>query len=487
MKWLQKINWIAWLLFVLALPVTSLPILAKVIHSSAVAPLSLFFAAVLAITWLPVYIKQRGSFPPQLKLLLFFIAAALITTFLAFFREVPAYKENSLLPAAIEGIFTLAIGFLFYIIISGLPRDEHWLQTTLKILNLGGLVVLVWSMIQLAYTFLTGGFPTWVYFVQFRLSSTTLFYHRSTGLASEPSWFAHQLNLVYLAYWLAATLRNYSAHRFRLFNKITVENGLLALGIISLVGTFSRVGIAAFGLVMAFLFFRANRKLIQRISQVWQNSTQKALFSILLSIGFIAVYLGILVGGVFILSKIDPRMQSVFDFSETGGLMKYAENLQFGERVVYWQTGWNIYNDHPILGVGLGMAGFYFQQKMPDYGWQLTETRRLLYSSSGLMNIKNFWARILAETGIVGFSLFLIFLIAEGVTAKRLTDSRSTIMQTLGWMGIFMLIAFTLEGFSVDSFALPYYWFTLGLINAGWIVERNNQERPVSKADHGQG
>jgi hypothetical protein len=30
------------------------------------------------------------------------------------------------------------------------------------------------------------------------------------------------------------------------------------------------------------------------------------------------------------------------------------------------------------------------------------------------------------------------------------------------------LIAFPLEGFSVDSFALPYYWFTLGLVAACW-------------------
>jgi hypothetical protein len=34
-----------------------------------------------------------------------------------------------------------------------------------------------------------------------------------------------------------------------------------------------------------------------------------------------------------------------------------------------------------------------------------------------------------------------------------------------------MLITFILEEFSVDSFALPYYWFTLGLVAAAsrWI------------------
>jgi hypothetical protein len=41
-------------------------------------------------------------------------------------------------------------------------------------------------------------------------------------------------------------------------------------------------------------------------------------------------------------------------------------------------------------------------------------------------------------------------------------------------MGVFMLIAFLIEGFSVDSLALPY-WFTLGLAAATWrwVIRRN--------------
>jgi hypothetical protein len=35
-------------------------------------------------------------------------------------------------------------------------------------------------------------------------------------------------------------------------------------------------------------------------------------------------------------------------------------------------------------------------------------------------------------------------------------------------MGILMLVAFIIEALSVDSLALPYYWFTLGLVAATW-------------------
>jgi hypothetical protein len=39
--------------------------------------------------------------------------------------------------------------------------------------------------------------------------------------------------------------------------------------------------------------------------------------------------------------------------------------------------------------------------------------------------------------------------------------------RTLGWMGSFTLIALVIEGFSVDSFALPYLWISTGLLTAG--------------------
>lgn len=481
---LRKTGWASWLILVFVFPFTSLPTISKIVHTSSVAPASLVFAIVLLLVWLPGFIKNRGTFPPQLRILLYFVAAALITTFLAFFREVPAYKENSLLAAVFEGIVTLGIGVVFYLLTAGLPQDEEKLKSTLRALNLGGALMLVWALLQLYFTFHNGRYPQWLYQTQIHLSTTRLFNFRATGFASEPSWLAHQLNMVYLPYWLAASLRNFSVHKYRLFGKISAENIFLISGLVILVGTFSRVGIAAFVMVIAFLFLRANRAIIRRISLKWQISARKVLFSILLTGAFILAYAGLLTGGLFVLSKVDKRMATVFDLNGVSGLVDYAESLQFGERLIYWQTGWNIYDSHPLIGVGLGTAGFYFPQEMPDSGWQLTETRRLIYNSTGLLNIKNLWVRILAETGIVGFSLFLLFLIVEGITSWKLTNSKSPVIETVGWMGIFMLIAFPLEGFSVDTFALPFYWFTLGLISAGWMAQQKiEKESPVMEID----
>lgn len=210
--------------------------------------------------------------------------------------------------------------------------------------------------------------------------------------------------------------------------------------------------------------------MIKRISQKWSSNRKRMLLNIVLVAGIVLTYLGIVFGTLYIFSKVDPRMSEVFSvqFLKERGFAKYLDKLQFGERITYWQTGWRIFDQHPIFGVGLGNAGFYFKQLLPDYAWQLSEVRVYSYHSAGLLNVKSMWMRILAELGIVGFSVFSVFLLVTGITSGQMIKSNSLFKKTIGWMGIFMLIAFIVEGFSVDSFALPYIWFTTGFVAAAW-------------------
>jgi O-antigen ligase len=174
----------------------------------------------------------------------------------------------------------------------------------------------------------------------------------------------------------------------------------------------------------------------------------------------IIAYILIAAGVVYLFSKLDPRMADVFSIQtlKTGGFTKYADLLKFGERITYWQTGWRVYNQHPVLGVGVGNAGFYFKELLPDPAWQLSEVRTLLYHSTNLMNIKSLWVRVLAETGFVGFSFFMIFLLVSLLTASVLTRSNER-QSNHRLDGISMLIAFLLK---VSAWiVLPYLIFGL--------------------------
>jgi hypothetical protein len=465
--WDKICAWL-WIGLVISLPISSFPIFARILHTSSVAPAAGMFVLLLAIIWLPVYVIRDGHFPFQVNPALFFTLFSLLTIALAFFRNVPYYPGSSLISNSVEALATLGMGFLFYIVTTGLPKDSNRITNTIKALNWGGAALLGWSLLQFVIWLPKQDFPEWMRSIQGIFSTTVLFDKRTTGFASEPSWLAHMLNLVYLPYWLAATLKRFSVHKVKIWF-LSLENIFLGLGMVVLFLTFSRGGLVAFMLVVAFLFIRLNYYFIKWLVKKWQVK-KKVLTSILAYLVMVILYLGIGAAGLFALSKIDPRMETVFQFSSASEnpLVKYADNLQFGERVAYWQTGWNIFNDYPLAGVGLNSSGSYFPRYMPAYGWQLTETRDLLFRSDNVLNIKNLWARLLGETGIIGFSLFITLLVITLMTALDLIKNKNKQSEIIGWMGIFMLIAFIGEGFSVDSLALPYYWFTLGLVAATW-------------------
>ena len=96
------------------------------------------------------------------------------------------------------------------------------------------------------------------------ISVSGLFLGRATGFAFEPSWLAHQLNMLYLPIWIASSLLRFTAHRYQLLG-ISLENVLLAGGLVVMFFSYSRVGWLGLLLVAAYLLLRANLFLIARI------------------------------------------------------------------------------------------------------------------------------------------------------------------------------------------------------------------------------
>jgi len=464
----EKSTWFLWTLLVITLPITTFPLVMKLTGSTSVAPASLLPLIPLVLLFLPLYLRQKSSVPVHMKVVLLFFLYALFTVALAFLRPLPLYKAQSPLAAGMEGAVTLLLGFLFYLAAVSLPGSRDRIDKTLRLVNWTGLAVVAWSILQVVLEPLFPATKQFLNQLQTYISPTRLLVDRMQGFASEPSWLAHMLNLVFLAYWLAASYNRTSVHGFRLW-KFSLENLLALLGIIVLAGSLSRGGLLSFILVVAVIFVFMNIRLVRTLMR--KTSRKRRVLGITgITLGLVLVYLVLLTAGLWGWSRMDPRMENVFNFSAEGEnpLIEYADNLRFGERVIYWQTGWNIFNDHPIIGVGVGFSGFYFPEYLPDAGWGLSETRKLLFQSEGLLNIKNLWSRLLAETGIIGFSLFLSFLVLFAFTSLEMILKGEGTRRTLGFMGVFMLAALMAEEFSVDSFALPYLWFSMGLVTAGW-------------------
>jgi hypothetical protein len=489
-------NWgmlVLWALTMIGLPLTSFPGIIK-ITGSMVAPLSAIPLAVLLFIWFVPYILRRGAVPREGKPLLIFIGFAVGLAAYAFFLYTDNFKDKSLLGNTLRTLITVGVGVSFYFVTSSWHKDKLSLKRTLQFINIGGAGLLIWGLMQ-AIT-LKQTIPP----INFILEKVGPFLAtqpyltetgRIPGLTWEPSWLAHQLNMLYLPLWLAATYTRNSVFP-KLWN-ISVENVFLVLGLVVFYFSSPRIGAAAFMLMLLYLFVKVNvsvyRWIINRTAHLWSSlrrpELMKAAVGIILVFLFVGIYIGLGMAALNVASKNDARIAllvtsplSQAEISEMGGLNESSlffvgQRFAFLERTVYWMTGWHIFNDFPFLGVGLGNSGYFFVSHLPAIGYSSYEIRSILFLNDGLPNIKSFWYRLLAETGIVGFSIFLAFIFVLWLSARSSQKSNEGVVKTISLAGRLALLAFIFEGLSVDSFVLPYFWVITGLLSAtGWIYRK---------------
>ena len=355
-----------------------MPLVVQIVRSSSVAAPAGLVLLLLVLFWLIPYFIGRGSLPRQVVPLLGFVLVVLLSTILAAFLPIPPFKDNSNLVHSLQALMTLVIGVSFYLIATTIHDGSCKIEYTLRLINWSGSIVLLWSLLQTLVWLRLQDYPGWMNDIQGILSTADMYRYqqRATGFTAEPSWLAHQLNMLYLPLWLASTISRYSAHRFKVL-RLTFENLLLAGGIVVLSLTLSRAGLVAFMLMLSYLavklHFWIKSWLQSRIASDLAADTGNILENrgnFLLSIGLMVfmllIYLGIILAVVYGLSQVDPRMQNVFsyDVNRDNPLLRYGSELRVEARIVYWIAGWEIFNDHPWLGVGLGNSGFFFPQKI---------------------------------------------------------------------------------------------------------------------------
>lgn len=482
---ISALNTGLWVGMVVLLPITSMPLIVRLTGSDVVAAPSGLFLAGLVVLWLIPFLLKRGPFPIQSLPLLLFAAVAIFSTAGGWLSAIPPRKTADMLRTPAVALITLAVGLCFYLVSASWPNTDKRLRLTLRVLNYSGMVVLLWALTQAAVWYLFHRYPTWMRTIHSFYSVGTLFRQRFVGFALEPSWLANQLNMLYLPYWFAATLRSFTAHRGR-FKGLSIENVLFAGGIVVLLLTLSRVGLLAFLMVVGFLILRSAYRFSSRINRgrASKNGTtsmaflnQKLMTGVVFLGILLAFALAILVLGV-VLSHLDYRMAKLFtlDFTNQEDPILYlAQELSLASRISYWRSGWRLFGDHPWMGVGLGNAGFYMPEYLDGYAWRLPEVRDLVFRSGSLLNIKSLWIRILAETGIVGFAFYLAWWFMNWWTGVFMESRNDRLQATLGSMVLFSLVASLLEGFSLDTFALPYPWIPTGLLGAAFAMACKNE------------
>ena len=473
----KKLPDFLWRTLLLALPFSSLPLLSDAIGGTSVAPLSFIpMALLLLFWWLPDFISRKMFLSYHLKPILLFIFVGVISTLFAGLREIPSYRNTFWWKQIAEVLVTLFMGLGFYLITIYMVKDPKNLRITIIFITVAGITTILYSLLQYGSWIFLNKYPEWMKSFQSLISSSGKLYdRRATGFAFEPSWLAHQLNMLYIPLWLGMTVKKISIFKSKLFNKFPYELVLCALAFLSLFISFSRIGWITGIILMAYVAFRYTFQWVVKTSQrsEYKNFSKKEerLFFVKTWGRLVLFFVSIIFIAGIILSTIDPRMAALFDIQRIvdAGFMGWASKLGFAERIVYWWAAYNVYQYFPVLGAGFGLPGYYFPQSVPGYGYRLPEITRTILTDLHIPNAKNLWVRVLSETGIVGFALFISWLIQHwrdaGEVERIKTDK---LISSMGFIGKLIIIAMIVEGFSLDTFGLPYYWIGLGLIAASW-------------------
>jgi len=480
---LGRAAWFLWLMLLITIPWTSSRWVVKIIGQTPVSPLALIPLVLLIFVWFIPYILRGGKLPVYSWPLLALLAVVIIADASAFFLPLEPYKGKTLLSREIRALITLGIGFAFYHLASLMPDSEAKIRDSLRALYCGAIITMVWASVQ-SYYVLDGidEMPNNFIKLHRQFVIRQPIRHRVSGLAFEPSWLADQLVVLYLPLWFSSVINRFSVLR-KWRSWVSVELILGIWGIMILALTFSRGGYLTFFTIAGALYLLGIWKLTGWLSRRILSAKRAAyrvrlrVLQTLFSLILISVFVGAVGAVAVFVSERDSRMMNLLgipaQIPEARALhpgtipFEFARRLGIAERVVFWEAGYRPFEKYPILGVGLGNAGFLFPDVVTPSGVGLTEIREMLDpSNSNFPNPKNLWIRLLSETGILGFSAFVAWLILMGSGSVVLMRNDELLYRVIGVSGAIAVAAVALENFSLDTFALPQMWIATGLLTA---------------------
>lgn len=125
-----------------------------------------------------------------------------------------------------------------------------------------------------------------------------------------------------------------------------------------------------------------------------------------------------------------------------------------------------VFKENPVVGVGFGQNGFHKQNHYPE--WAVRDNYEFTdwYLNDEVYNFApdfNLYTRLLAETGIIGLVLFLVFL---GVVLKEsyLLLSMSNEIKVLGIVLLLSFVGLIINWLQIDFFRQFGFWICLSLL-----------------------
>lgn len=455
-----------WGLVLLTLPVTTFRYVPDFMGRTLVQPLAIYPLAILIPLLVYRFIRaRRFPLPSNIRILLAFLLFALAASLVGgLFAPLPL-RESTFDERVLRGWFSLLVGVLFFFAAFWMNRSEADLQYSLKWIYAGLILTILWSLVQ-AIAINTSLIPrNLVNQIQLSFSSRPLLPRRISGFAYEPAWLADQIVIFYLPWLFAAILR-----RRPLFRRYWLEPLLFLLSVAILIFTYSRGGLLSAILCTLLVFLLLGRDLLRSVwawfSAPFPNITKRAANfpALLIRVGLLVLLAAGLISAGGFLSRYE-YFARIWELSGDETLVDYLVDISAGPRLAYAIAGYRVYEEAPFTGVGLGASGLYLFPRFPEWSFATPEVaRQLSPDSNQIPNVKSFYIRLLAETGLPGFWLFVVFFISFLAMVRRLAASNHAFLHFVSVAGLFAWLGIAFRNLTQDSFTIPIMWVILGVL-----------------------
>ena len=197
-------------------------------------------------------------------------------------------------------------------------------------------------------------------------------------------------------------------------------------------------------LIALFVLSKKYRLLIER------------LFIGLVSIGLLVLVLN----GKTVLNAVEKKVDSL-NFTEN-----LSDKISNRSRFGIQYTSILIFKENPILGVGFGQQAYSARSLYPQWATKKNYEFELWYLNDQVRSFPpgfNMYTRLLAETGLIGFLLFLTLLGSLIYQSAKWVRSKKNEEKTLSIVLLISFTGFFINWLQFDSFRVFGFWICFAI------------------------
>ncbi|OCB77212.1 O-antigen ligase family protein [Flavobacterium crassostreae] len=177
--------------------------------------------------------------------------------------------------------------------------------------------------------------------------------------------------------------------------------------------------------------------------------------------GFIAISILLIINGNKVVVAVGEKIESL-NFSKN-----LKNNISNQTRFGMQYASLQVFKENPIIGVGFGQETYHKRFHYPRWAKKNNWEFEGMYQNNKLRSFPsayNIYTRLLAETGIIGFSIF-VFLIYYCIKQSIYVFKKSSDQyRILGFVLILSFVGLSLNWLQTDFFRQHGFWLCLAIL-----------------------